>query len=330
MLDIRVVVNYFGHPPQAFQLWLDSCGANGSINWMFFTDTDMSKYHVPDNVKIIFCDFDWMRQRICKSFAYPVKYSRPYDFCGFKPLIGTIFKNELEGADFWGWSDVDMLYGDLSPVVEMAKDGYDKVMPGGHFSIIRNSPELNRFILGHQCTKQALALEIEERDRLPCYDEVDFPLKVMNDYGARQESDIIPFVHLNPRCGHFKLDGCMSTRRLLDLNDGETCPLVLTWCNGSLKGYFALSNKTVRVLDLAYVHFFKRDIKDKIGRLENDGTEYLILPGGIDKVGNGNAFNMREYWNIRMLDFPRIHWQYFIKRLNWSTFKRKIGNISMK
>ncbi len=328
-MDVRVIVNYFGKPPQAFQLWLDSCGANRLLNWIFFTDIDMSKSHVPNNMQIVPCDFDWMRQRICASFEYPVKYDRPYDFCSFKPLLGTIFQKELVGADFWGWSDLDMLYGDLSPVITMAKDGYDKIMPGGHFSIIRNSGELNRFIRDHQCTRNAIAAELDG-PRLPCYDEVDFPFTVMKDYGAKLENDIIPFVHLNPRCGHFKLDGCVATTRLLGLGEGEPCPLVLTWCDGHLKGYFALPNRTVHSLELAYVHFFKRDIKEKIGRLANDGTEYLILPEGIVKSADRKIYHRRDYWGIRLLDYPRIHWQYFLKRMNWNTFKRKMRSIRMR
>ena len=325
-MDIRVIVNYFGKPPQAFQLWLDSCGANRLLKWIFFTDIDMSRYHVPNNMQIVPCDFDWMRQRICASFEYPVKYDRPYDFCSFKPLLGTIFQKELTGADFWGWSDLDMLYGDVSPVVAMAENGYDKVMPGGHFSITKNTLELNRFIYNHPCSRTALS----PNEGLPCYDEVDFPLTVMRDYGAKQERDVIPFVHLNPRCGHFLLDGCDATTRLLGIGNREPCPLVLTWCDGHLKGYFALPNRTVRSLELAYVHFFKRDIKEKIGRLTNDGTEYLILPEGVVKSADRKIYHRRDYWGIRLLDYPRIHWQYFLKRMNWNTFKRKIHGIRMR
>ena len=54
-----------------------------------------------------------------------------------------VFSDELAGADYWGWSDCDMLFGDLPPVMRLAEEGYDKIMPNGHFSLVKNSVELN-------------------------------------------------------------------------------------------------------------------------------------------------------------------------------------------
>ena len=322
MLDVRVVVNYFGNPPHVFPLWLDSCGCNEGIKWLFFTDIDMSKYHVPANMVVIPCDFKWMKSRIQSKFSYPVRYSRPWDFCALKPLIGTIFAEELGGADFWGWSDIDMLYGDLSPVIRLAEDGYDKIMPNGHFSIIRNTKDLNRFIMEHPCTRKAVA---EDEYGLSCYDERDFRFTVMYDYGARQASEVVPYIHLYPRWGHFKFNVSHAASRTLGLRDDQDCPVIFTWQNGHLLGHFAQSGKAVRTLELAYVHFFKRNIGRSVDRLLPTKQEgYLIVPNGIRENEQGTL----GYWTIRWLNRPRIHWKYVFDRLNWATLKRKMVGLS--
>lgn len=322
MLDVRVIVNWFGKPPNVFPLWIDSCGVNKTIEWMFFTDIDMSKYHVPKNMTIHTCDFDWMKSRLQSKFPYPVRYERPWDFCAFKPLLGTVFEEELKGADFWGWSDVDMLYGSLTPVISLAEKGYDKVMPNGHFSIVRNSPDLNKFIFDHPCTRKAIAAD---ESGLSCYDERDFRFTVMHDYGAKQASEIVSYIHLYPRWGHFKFNVSKAASRILELGDDGSCPVVFTWKDGHLTGHFALPDHSVRTLDLAYVHFFKRNIRAKVDSLKNDGSVYMIQPSGIRKLHN--EWHELRYMQILLLNYPRLHWKYTIDRLNWQTMRRKFKQL---
>ena len=325
MLDIRVIANYFGAPPRIFPLWLDSCGANLDIQWMFITDIDMSCYTLPSNMTVINTNFGKLKEVLQAKFPYPVRYERPWDFCAFKPLLGTIFEDELQGADYWGWSDCDMLYGDLTPVVKLAEQGYDKIMPNGHFSIIRNTPELNKFIFNHPCTRKAVAVD---ENGLSCYDERDFRFTVMHDYGAKQASEIVPYIHLYPRWGHFKFNVSKAASRLLGLGEDGSCPVVFTWQSGKLTGHFALPNHSVQTLDLAYVHFFKRNIGIKTDNLKTDGTVYLIKPCGVAKLCDpGASFEGLSYAKILLLNFPRLHWKYIKDRLNLATAKRKLRRL---
>ena len=54
-------------------------------------------------------------------------------------MLGTVCADELAGADYWGYSDCDMVFGNLTPVLHLAEEGYDKIMPNGHFSLVKNS-----------------------------------------------------------------------------------------------------------------------------------------------------------------------------------------------
>ena len=315
-MQVRIVVNYFGTPPAIFQLWLDSVGTNVKVQWLLFTDIDMSDYQVPSNVKVFRSDFGTMKRRIQAAIPFAVRYEKPYDFCALKPLIPIIFKEELKGADFWGWADLDVIFGDLTPVLDLAEQGYDKVMPNGHFSIVRNTPELSEFILKHRCTHAAVA--IGEKG-LPCYDERDFRFTVMHEYGARQASEIVPYIHLYPRWGHFSFNVSFAASRLLGLGNDGTCPVLFTWSEGRLLGHF-VAHGGVKSLELAYVHFFKRNIRNRTGRLLDDGTKYLIEPTGVRRWDGGELTRMKILWINR----PRMHWRYIYDRLNWKTVQRKL------
>ena len=325
MLDIRVVVNYFGRPPKAFQLWLDSLGANLPVKWLFITDIDMACFRVPSNVVVLKSDFATLKKKLQSAFPYPVRYEKPWDFCAFKPVLGTVFADELAGADYWGWSDCDMLFGDLTPVLHLAEEGYDKIMPNGHFSLVKNSVELNKFILEHPKTYQALALS---ESGLSCFDERDFRFTVMHDFGAKQASEIVPYIHLYPRWGHFTFNVCFAACRELGIGKEESVPVIFTWCRGKLTGHFAMNDHTVKKLDLAYVHFFKRDIRAWTGELKNDGTVYLIEPGGIKMVNRSQDFSYRD---VRWIDRARgINVKYFWDRLTWRTIKNKLYHKQQK
>ena len=54
MNSICYVVPYFGTLPKtSFRLWLKSCKANPTVNWIIFTD-DKTEYDYPDNVKVYY------------------------------------------------------------------------------------------------------------------------------------------------------------------------------------------------------------------------------------------------------------------------------------
>lgn len=314
MTDIRVVANYFGKPPRTFQLWLDSCGQNPRITFLFFTDCNMSRYVLPNNVRVISITFAEMREKLQAPFSYPIQYERAWDFCAFRPVFGSVFKQELDGADFWGWCDCDLIFGDLTSVVELA-GGYDKLMSKGHFSLVRNAQPLNDFVLNHPLTRGAISAE----RTVPCYDELHFRFYVLREFGARQLPETeIPFVNVAPRAGHFTFDCSHALSKRLSLPNNRSVPFILTWYAGKLVGHFAMPDCSVKKVELAYAHFIKRDLHDFVGRLER-GCSYLVTPDGVVEASACDY----TYEQILNLDRPRIHWKYYRDRLNFRTLKRK-------
>src|SRR5690606_27520310 len=57
---------------------------------------------------------------------------------------GEAFKSELAGFDYWGFCDLDTIWGDLRKSLRAPLHGtYDRIFGGGHLSIFRNSSEVN-------------------------------------------------------------------------------------------------------------------------------------------------------------------------------------------
>jgi len=142
MKSIIVFIDYFGKWPTWIDVFLASCAANSTINWCFHTDCPIPS-DAPDNVTFVpisFRDYcDYVSKRLGVSF-YP---RSPYNICNLKPLFGFIHERLVEGYDFFGFGDLDVIYGDLRSIYD------DKILShnvisshsgicSGHFALIRN------------------------------------------------------------------------------------------------------------------------------------------------------------------------------------------------
>ena len=46
----------------------------------------------------------------------------PYKLCDLKPAYGYIFNNLLKDFDYWGYSDLDLLFGNLDELLKKIND----------------------------------------------------------------------------------------------------------------------------------------------------------------------------------------------------------------
>lgn len=146
-MKIVLIVPYYGKFPNYFQLFLDSCKRNSSFNWLLFTD-DHTAYHYPENVSVIYNTFDACKKIVQSKFDFEVELSNPQKLCDYKCAYGYIFEEYLGNADFWGYCDVDIIWGKLDTFItgEMLRK-YDKLFSLGHFTLYRNTPEINRVFM---------------------------------------------------------------------------------------------------------------------------------------------------------------------------------------
>lgn len=144
MKSICYVIPYFGKLPKGFGMWLLSCKANPTINWILYTD-DKTEYHYPENVKVKYCTFEQIQVQIQNTFDFPVVVNRPWKLCEYKPAYGEIFADDLENYDFWGHCDMDLIWGDIRKfITEEILDKYEKIGFQGHSVLYKNTEIVNK------------------------------------------------------------------------------------------------------------------------------------------------------------------------------------------
>jgi hypothetical protein len=80
----------------------------------------------------------------------PVEFSSPYKVCDFKPALGDIFDTRTRDVDFWGYCDLDIIFGGMREfLTEQVLDQSDIISAARHFmagpfSLFRNDPQVNR------------------------------------------------------------------------------------------------------------------------------------------------------------------------------------------
>lgn len=145
MRSICLVLPYFGKFHNYFPLFLTSCKNNPTIDWLVITD-DPQNYNWPENIKVIKSTFTDFKARIQKNFEFTVALEKTYKLCDYRPAYGEILKDELEGYDFWGHCDCDVIFGDIrSFLPDSILDAYDKIFSRGHLTIYRNTTDINSF-----------------------------------------------------------------------------------------------------------------------------------------------------------------------------------------
>lgn len=112
MAKIGIIVPYFGKWPRWFSFYLKSCELNKDYHWFFHTDCKIPKNY-PDNVTFNKKTFDEYCQRVSHSLGINFKPENPYKLCDIKPALGYIHRKELQEFEFYGYSDIDVIYGNL-------------------------------------------------------------------------------------------------------------------------------------------------------------------------------------------------------------------------
>lgn len=146
--SIIIIIPYFGKWPFWMPFFIESCRANPNINWLLLGDCDVLD-DLPNNVEQRFFAFVDYCAFVSECLGINFNPSNPYKLCDLKPALGFIHAEDVAGYDFWGFSDLDLIYGDLRSYFSDERLRKYKVLStherriSGHFCLLRNEPELN-------------------------------------------------------------------------------------------------------------------------------------------------------------------------------------------
>jgi len=172
-----------------------------------------------------------------------------HKLCDFRPFFALAFAEILEDYEYWGYCDVDMMFGDLNKLLTPeffdSTDIFTASESGfaGHFTILRNDPIINR-----SCFKME---GWQERCLSPSWQGMDewwFFAAINTESSIRIQRPASLGEELNKSFGRFGLTfGFRGEVAYLKHYD---VPLV-RWENGSVF-YTSQSGKATEML---YIHF---------------------------------------------------------------------------
>jgi len=145
MKNIRIIICWSGNYPWYFPYFIHSCRFNPTIDFLIFTDNQDTPIHLLPNVKIIPYLIEQFKADASKVLGFDVAIESGYKLCDFKPAYGHIFYDYIKDYDFWGYCDVDVVFGNIrSFMTDELLNEYDIISARhdyltGCFALYRNN-----------------------------------------------------------------------------------------------------------------------------------------------------------------------------------------------
>lgn len=145
--SIGMLLTWFGCWPAWMRFFLASCRENPSVQWFIISDCDEPQ-DLPCNVAIVRRSFEEYRADIQARLGIACHWDKPYKLCDMKPAMAYLHPDLVEGFDFWGFGDLDVIYGDIRAIytVDVLRNDLissHETITAGHLTLVRNADRLN-------------------------------------------------------------------------------------------------------------------------------------------------------------------------------------------
>lgn len=307
MKKIVFIVVWSGEFPAYFPLWLKSCENNPTVDFFLFTDQEQ-EIVLPVNVKRYIFSFEALRQKFAKHFDFPISLKCPYKFCDYRPTYGEVFAEYLTDYDFWGYSDVDLIWGDIrSFVTDQILEENERVFTRGHCSLFRNTKEVNAYYRTLPANGHLNYRKVYQSDDFWCFDEWAGHCgggisAIFNEHGipTYDEPDM---ADLNVAYAGFRVN------RREDLQKVDC----FEYQNGKLYA-IGMKNGLEYREEVLYCHFQKRKL---ILQNHNRWEHLRLVPPGKLKNWNEPQKKWQVQLDVMSLAFWRFLKKFWRKLLSW-------------
>ncbi|MFT9266286.1 DUF6625 family protein [Oenococcus sp.] len=275
MNKVAIVIPYMGKLPKNTKTFLLSCSYNPEIDWKIFIDQDTEyETFAPSNVTFIKSSLKQIKERIIKiTKLKSINLTNGYKLCDYRPLYGQIFSDFLTGYDYWGYSDMDVVYGDLMKYIKAGIGQHvEKIGELGHLTIIRNSAIANkRYLLPISENEKRINLfkdVISQTDKICHFDEGPGLDTIYQQY----QLDVYHNVDLAGDILFENLDLNSNDKRF---TNKKSC---YVWHAGH--AYYSYHrNKNIFKHEYGYLHFQKRHFQNFISETSHLRTFSITTKG---------------------------------------------------
>lgn len=266
MKSIVLIFPYFGKLPTQYKMWRESALRNPSVDFMFFTDADVEP---AKNIIVYKMKFEEFRQYIQVVFDFPIMLDRPYILCDFKPVYGEALQQYISKYDYWGYGDLDVVYGDIRTFLTDDVLANHKYFLGyGHLTLYHNDEETNSYYkvikTGYQDYRESLSTKDQT-----FFDEYDHKgtADKWRDYRPLDSWTTFPFDNLSKPKQSYHFNSLTRGWEQVLFEHIDNKLYMLRFNNGKLEKKESL-----------YAHFQHRGfMKDKV----TDYSHFLVTPNAI-------------------------------------------------
>lgn len=181
MKTIQMIACWSGEYPWYLPYFIHSCRFNSSVDFVIISDNDKKFDNVPSNLIFIHKTLEEIENIASQKLGFTAAIKNSYKLNDFKPAYGYIFPELIEGYDFWGHMDLDIILGDLRYFLdENMLSQYDFISvrhdyTTGCFCLYRNIPEINTLFMRSKDYKRVLS-----DSKHYCFDECNFAWDALN------------------------------------------------------------------------------------------------------------------------------------------------------
>lgn len=264
----KVFCPYFGQLPSNFNLWLQSCSKNISFQFIVITDDYIDEYNIPENVMLVKMDFSDFRKKAQEKFPFPLSLETPYKLCDYKPVYGYILEEYLNDCQYWGYCDMDLVFGDLEKY--MPEEEYDKISHLGHLCLYKNNLDMR------ECFMLKGDSLIDYKDILS--NPMHFGFDEIGDYGINNLLQKYGFSIYSYESNVADISCARDGMVLAVYKEDRFSPMwgsrIFAYEDGKVYAYEVV-NQEVEKREYAYIHLQKRKV---INNVPKGNKMFLILP----------------------------------------------------
>ena len=171
--SMAIVVTFYGRAPLWLPAFLLSCRKNPDVTWLIYSDIKIPSA-LPANVTLRHMSLGELGRRASEVFGTNVSITRLRKLCDLKLAYGLMFADDLQRYDFWAFSDLDIIWGDIRHfATDKILNSHDIFSSranriSGHLTLFRNAAPINRIFLLIPDVAMAMAepyyMHLDERE----------------------------------------------------------------------------------------------------------------------------------------------------------------------
>lgn len=277
---VCIVICYFGKFLDTIDTFWHSCKNNPEFDWLVVTDCDTD--NLPENVRVLKMTLKDVKELAENKIGMELRLESPYKLCDYKVAYGLIFEDYLKDFDFWGYSDTDVVYGDLKKfITDDVLENYDKIYPLGHLSLMRNNDECKKLFMKDVSGTRSY-LDVYSSDESCFFDE---------DMGINEKAKALGF-RIYSRFDFADIDGAYTSFRNVDKKSLKfTLPRfeftdvlrknyteqIFYYNNGKLFQRHTEGEKSVDE-EISYIHYRRK----LVSKFDSNKQIFLITQDGIE------------------------------------------------